>query len=167
LHVIRLLILDVDGVLTDGRLVMAESGEVTKRFHVLDGAGVRLWRESGRQVAILTARTSPVVSRRAAELGIEVVHQGSEDKLSGYEAICRKMDVADAEVCYVGDDILDLAAMRRSGYPVAVANACSEAKRIASYVTVCTGGTGAVREVVRHLLNRSGEWVGLLTGYGL
>ena len=162
---IRLLILDVDGVLTDGRLVVVESGELIKSFHVLDGGAIRLWQETGRQVGLLTARTSPAVARRASELGIELIEQGIDEKLIGYERIRASAGVDDAGVCYVGDDFLDLAPMRRCGYPVAVANAAPEVKRAASYVTARPGGSGAVREVVRHLLTRAGEWTRLLDKY--
>ncbi len=164
---IQLLILDVDGVLTDGRLVMPESGGLVKAFHVLDGGAIRLWQESGRRVGLLTARRSPVVDRRAAELGVALIEQGSDDKLAGYRAMCAQAGVPDEGVCYVGDDFLDLAPLRRCGYPVAVANAAPEVKRVARYVTERPGGSGAVREVVRHLLVRVGAWAGLLRGYGL
>lgn len=157
-NLIELLILDVDGVLTDGRLVLTESGDLIKTFHVLDGGGIRLWRESGRQVALVTARSSPAVARRAGELAIELIEQGQDNKLVGYEAVCRRAGVADEAVCYVGDDFLDLGPMRRSGYPAAVANAAPEVKRAASYVTERPGGAGAVREIVRHLLVRDGQW---------
>lgn len=164
---IRLLILDVDGVLTDGRLVMTEGGDGIKGFHVVDGGAIRLWRESHRRVGWLTARDSLAVSRRASELEIDWVEQGSDNKLVGYEAVCRKAGVGDAQVCYVGDDFLDVGPMRRCGYPVAVANATPEVKRIAAYVTEHPGGAGAVREVVRHLLIRAGCWGVVLARYGL
>ncbi len=155
---IQLLILDVDGVLTDGRLVVTDNGEVIKGFHVLDGCAIRLWRESGREIALLTARISPAVARRADELGISLVEQGHDPKLTGYDAICRKSGIADGDVCYVGDDLLDLEPMRRCGYPVAVANAAAEVKRVAAYVTERSGGAGAVREVIRHVLMSLGQW---------
>jgi 3-deoxy-D-manno-octulosonate 8-phosphate phosphatase (KDO 8-P phosphatase) len=164
---IQLLILDVDGVLTDGRLVMADGGETIKTFHVLDGGGIRLWRQAGRRVALLTSRTSSAVARRAGELGIEYVHQGSGDKLDDYVEICRQTGLDDGNVCYMGDDYLDAGPMRRCGYPVAVANAAPEIKRIARYITGRAGGAGAVREVVRHLLIRDGRWGRVLAGYGL
>jgi len=162
---IELLILDVDGVLTDGRLVLTESGDLIKAFHVLDGGGIRLWCEAGRQVALVTARTSPAVDRRAAELGIELVEQGRDEKLIGYESVRRQAGVADEAVCYLGDDFLDLPPMRRCGYPAAVANAAPEVKRAAAYVTECPGGSGAVREIVRHLLVRDGQWRDVLAAH--
>jgi 3-deoxy-D-manno-octulosonate 8-phosphate phosphatase (KDO 8-P phosphatase) len=164
---IQLLILDVDGVLTDGRLIMADSGEQIKAFHVLDGSAIRLWRESGQQVALVTARTSPAVTRRAHELGIDLVEQGCDDKLTGYEAVCGKTSVPEQRVCYIGDDVLDIGPMRRCGYPVAVANAAAEVKRLAAYVTQRPGGAGAVREVVRHLMVKAGRWTDALARYGL
>lgn len=162
---IELLILDVDGVLTNGRLIMVESGEIVKAFHVLDGGAIRLWRESGRQVALLSARKSPAVDRRAAELRIELVEQGFDNKLIGYEAILDRAGVSDSAVCYMGDDFLDIPPMRRCGYPIAVANAAPELKRMAAHVTECPGGSGAVREVVRFLLGRTGEWNALVGKY--
>ena len=164
---IQFLVLDVDGVLTDGRLVLADDGSLVKAFHVLDGGAIRLWRESGREVALLTARQSPAVSERARELGIGHVLQGFDDKLSGYERLCGELCALDDTVCYVGDDLLDLRPMARCGYPVAVANAAAEVKRIASFVTRRPGGAGAVRDVVQHLLGRAGEWNQLVDKYCL
>lgn len=163
---LRLLILDVDGVLTDGRITMAESGDLIKAFHTLDGGAIRLWTESGRRVALLSARRSPAVERRAAELGVELIEQGFDAKLIGYEAILGRAGVGDGAACYMGDDFLDIPPMRRCGYPVAVANAAAEVKRIAAYVTERPGGAGAVRQVVRHLLSRTGEWQALVAKYG-
>ncbi|MBN1341811.1 MAG: HAD hydrolase family protein [Phycisphaerae bacterium] len=164
---IQLLVLDVDGVLTDGRLLMVENAGLIKAFHVLDGGAIRLWRESGRDVAILTARRSPAVAQRANELGIEHVLQGFDDKLSGYERLCRELGASDESICYVGDDFLDLRPMQRCGYPVAVASAAPEVKRVAAYVTGRSGGAGAVREVVQHLLSRAGQWNDLVDKYRL
>ncbi len=162
---IRLLILDVDGVLTDGRLTMPETTGPIKEFHVLDGGGLRIWRDSGRKTAILTARNSPVVARRAEELRIDQLEQGFDDKLAGYEVIRERLRVDEGAVAYVGDDFLDLAPMRRCGFPVAVANASAEVKRAARYVTGRPGGGGAVREVVQYLLGLTGEWSDLLGHY--
>lgn len=155
---IRLLILDVDGVLTDGRIVLSGRGEETKVFDAHDGAGIHLWRSSGREVAIVSGRDSAVVRRRAKELGIKHVLLGSFDKRRSFQQLVRKTGVSEGEVCFVGDDLPDLPVLASVGYPVAVRNARPEIKRAARYVTRATGGHGAVREVVEHLLRREGQW---------
>jgi len=162
---ISLLVLDVDGVLTDGRIVLDGAGNEIKRFHVRDGSAVTFWQRAGGRVAILSGRRSDTVSRRAAELGIEIVEQAANDKLAGYERVLARAGARDEQTCYVGDDLLDLAPMRRCGYPVAVADAADEIKRIAAYVTQRPGGHGAVREIVEHLLKRQGQWARILALY--
>lgn len=155
---INLLVLDVDGVLTNGLIVMSESGALVKSFHVHDGYAIRLWRRVGHEVAIITGRESTVVARRAAELGIEAVQQGCMDKLAAYEHLLEALGVTDASVCYIGDDAPDLPPMRRCVFPVAVANAVPSVKRIAQYVTRLPGGTGGVAETIELILRKQNRW---------
>ena len=155
---IKLLILDVDGVLTDGRITAAPSGEWTKAFYVQDGCALKLWQRSGGKVALLSGRTEEAINRRAAELGIEWVHGGVTDKLRAYRAVLALAGCRDAAVSYVGDDLPDLRPMRCCGFPVAVADAAPAVKRAAHYVTRRHGGAGAVAEVVELLLRKQKRW---------
>jgi len=155
---IGLLILDVDGVLTDGRVVQTPHGEGDKRFHVQDGCAVKLWQRCGGKVALISGRGGETVKRRAAELGIEWVHTGVADKLSAYEEVLASTGCSDAVVAYVGDDLPDVVVMERVGMPIAVADAVFAVKRIADYVTRRAGGCGAVAEVVELLLRKQRRW---------
>lgn len=155
---IKLLVLDVDGVLTDGRIQASSDGEPTKTFHVQDGCAIKLWRHSGGKVAILSGRTSDALAKRAAELGIDWVRTGVKNKLSAYAAILTAAGYKDPAVAYLGDDLPDLGPLLRCGFPVAVSNAVSEVKRAATYVTRRAGGEGAVAEVVELLLRKQGRW---------
>ncbi|MFH0980248.1 MAG: HAD hydrolase family protein [Planctomycetota bacterium] len=157
---LSLLVLDVDGVLTDGAVVMSDTGGLIKAFHVRDGYAVQLWQRVGHQAALLSGRESPAVERRAAELGIEVVHQGCRDKLAAYERLLAAVGRSDAAVCYVGDDVPDLPPMRRCAFPVAVANAAPCVKQVAQYVTRLPGGAGAVAEVIELVLRKQQRWGG-------
>jgi 3-deoxy-D-manno-octulosonate 8-phosphate phosphatase (KDO 8-P phosphatase) len=152
---IRLLILDVDGVLTTGALSYGAEGEAAKVFYVQDGAALRQWQAAGGRVALISGRQSEAVTVRAKELGIESVVQGVSEKMAAYETVCREAGVSDAETSFVGDDELDLAPMRRCGYPIAVANATPRVKRAARYVTRRGGGGGAASEVVERLLRHN------------
>ena len=163
---IRLLVLDVDGVLTDGTIFIDDDGCQSRGFHIQDGLGVSLWRSVGRQVAILTSKRSPAVEARARMLGIELIEQGAEDKVPGLERLVSRTGVSLEETAYAGDDLLDVAVMRRVGYPIAVANAVEEVKELAAYVTSRSGGRGAVREAIEHLLKRDGQWYAALKAIG-
>ncbi|MBN2563540.1 MAG: HAD hydrolase family protein [Phycisphaerae bacterium] len=155
---IRLLILDVDGVLTTGELPYCAAGSEVKVFHVQDGGAIRLWQAAGGVVAVISGRESPAVAARAKDLGIDFVAQGVVDKLPAYEAACREVGLTDAEVSVVGDDLPDLPPMRRCGYPIAVANAVPLVKRAARHVTQRRGGEGAVAEAIERLLRHDGMW---------
>lgn len=170
-HLIELLVLDVDGVLTDGCVTTASpgrpgspGGEPSKRFFVQDGCAIKLWQRCGLDVAVLSGRADRAVEWRAAELGIKAVHIGVTDKLSGYEAILAASGRGDAAAAYIGDDLPDLGPMSRCGFPVAVANAVPAVKRAALYVTRRTGGAGAVAEVVELLLRKRMLWSPELLG---
>lgn len=155
---VKLLILDVDGVLTDGSIILDGGGNELKRFHVRDGHGIKMLQREGVKVAIITGRQSEVVRRRAEELGIEEVHQGSRVKTEAYEDILARLGLADRETAFVGDDVVDIPIMRRAGLAIAVADAAEEAKSAAMAVTRSRGGRGAVREVTDFLLKAKGLW---------
>jgi 3-deoxy-D-manno-octulosonate 8-phosphate phosphatase (KDO 8-P phosphatase) len=162
---IRLLLLDVDGVLTDGSIVYSGDGTELKRFHVRDGSGLKLWRLAGNRAAILSGRTSPAVEVRAAELGIAPVFQGRDDKRAALADVLAAVQVAPSEVCAVGDDLPDLPVLLRCGLAAAVADAAPEVRDAAHYVTSTPGGRGAVREVVEWLLKLQHRWDGLVSRY--
>jgi 3-deoxy-D-manno-octulosonate 8-phosphate phosphatase (KDO 8-P phosphatase) len=151
---IKLLILDVDGVLTDGRLIGGAEGEPGKGFYVQDGSAIKRWQASGGTVALLSGRSERCVANRAEELGIKCVHLGVETKLAAYEAILKSTGHTDAETSYVGDDHPDLGPLSRCAFPVAVANATPVVKRASAYVTRRKGGDGAVAEVIEFILRR-------------
>lgn len=149
---IQLLCLDVDGVLTDGGLLIDDHGVETKRFHVRDGAGLRMWMHSGGHVALITGRRGMAVRHRADELGIRHVLQGSSDKLADFRNLLEQLEVSASQAAMLGDDLPDLPIMRLCGYPMAVADAVPEVRAVARFVTVRPGGHGAVREAIEHLL---------------
>lgn len=149
---VRLVVLDVDGVLTDGRLYFGADGEALKVFDVRDGYGVRLLREAGLGVALLSSRASPIVERRADELDISPVLQGERDKLAGLDRLLRSVGVPAAECAYLGDDWPDLPVMARVGFAAAVADAAPEVRRAAHWVTPAGGGRGAVRALAEFVL---------------
>lgn len=155
---VELLILDVDGVLTDGHLTVAPDGEPAKAFCVQDGYAVKLWQRCGGKVAILSGRADQATTRRAKELAVEWVRTGVTDKLAAYQGIVDAAGCADAAVGYIGDDLPDLGPMSRCGFPVAVANAVPTVKCAACYVTRRRGGQGAVAEVVELLLRKQKRW---------
>lgn len=155
---IRLLILDVDGVLTDGRLVYGPAGEELKVFHVQDGLAIVGAQRSGLIVAVISGRASPAVSRRMADLGVLEVHQGKDDKEAVLAALLRRQRVAPREVAYMADDLPDLPLLRRVGLALAPANAAAEVKRVAHWVGRRAGGEGAVREAVETILKARGSW---------
>lgn len=155
---IELLILDVDGVMTDGRIIWDTNGVETKFFNVKDGHGIKLIQRAGIQVGIITGRTSPVVDLRAKELGIEFVYQGALRKLESYEDILRKTGLGDHQVAYMGDDVIDVPVMRRVGFSAAPADAVPDVRAVVDFISSCGGGMGAVRELCDLLLKGRGEW---------
>jgi len=155
---IRLVILDVDGVLTDGRLLTHSDGSESKSFHVHDGQGINFLGRAGIKVALITGRASKAVELRAAELNIEHLYQGDMNKLGCYRDLLAKLDLSDEAVAYLGDDLPDIPVMKRVGLSVAVADARPEARSIATYVTLAPGGAGAVREFADLLLKAQGRW---------
>jgi 3-deoxy-D-manno-octulosonate 8-phosphate phosphatase (KDO 8-P phosphatase) len=159
---VRLMILDVDGVLTDGRLYFGAQGEALKAFHVRDGHGVKLLRDGGVDVAILTARRSDIVAARARELGIECVLQGEHDKLAGYGRLRDTAGVAAEHCGYIGDDWPDLPVLAQVGFAAAVADAAPEVRQAAHWVATADGGHGAVRQLAEFVLRAQGRFDPLL-----
>jgi 3-deoxy-D-manno-octulosonate 8-phosphate phosphatase (KDO 8-P phosphatase) len=155
---IRLVLTDVDGVLTDGRLLIDNQGIESKQFHIRDGQGIRLWQQSGGQFGIVTGRSSQVVKLRAAELDIEILRQGVKEKWPVVQEICEQSGVAPGEVCYVGDDLPDMKTIQQVGLGVAVADAAEEVRQSADYTTSVNGGHGAMREVIELLLKNTNRW---------
>ncbi|MBW1722494.1 MAG: HAD-IIIA family hydrolase [Deltaproteobacteria bacterium] len=162
---VRLLVLDVDGVLTDGRIVLDDRGVETKYFHVRDGQGLKLLQDSGIQVVLITGRRSEVVGHRARELGIDEVHQGVGDKVALLLQIIRRKGIEKEEVCVVGDDLPDLPMFQVAGMSVAVSDAAPELREHATMVTKNRGGRGAVREVCELILKAQGKWTSSLSAY--
>lgn len=145
---IKLLLLDVDGVLTDGGVYYSNSGEELKKFNIQDGYGIVKLQRTGVRVGIITGRVSKIVERRAAELGITEVHQNLDDKAKAFDEILRRLGVTEADVAYIGDDEPDLPVLRRAGFSAAPKDAVASVARSVQYVCRRTGGHGAVREVI-------------------
>jgi len=162
---IELILSDVDGVLTDGRIVLDNQGVESKQFSVRDGMGVRLWQKAGYRFGVITARHSRVVQLRAKELDIEILHQGSTDKLTAMRQILDELHLAPEQVCYIGDDWPDLSVVRAAGLGVAVADACEELREAADFVTRTVGGSGAVRELIEWVLKNQGRWEEVTRAY--
>lgn len=160
---IRLLVLDVDGVLTDGSLEYGAAGEETKRFFVQDGLALVAARRAGLSIAVISGRASAAVTRRLSELGISEVHQGVHDKLAALESLMGRLELEPGEVAVVGDDLPDLPLMRRAGLALAPANAVAEVRRAAHWVARRPGGGGAVRDAVEMLLKARRAWPPPLT----
>jgi 3-deoxy-D-manno-octulosonate 8-phosphate phosphatase (KDO 8-P phosphatase) len=155
---IEMLLLDVDGVLTDGRIIFDSNGIESKFFNVKDGHGIKLLQRAGIEVGIISGRKSQVVTNRAVELGIIRVFQGVLDKLSVYEAILEDSGLTDAQIAFMGDDVIDIPVMRRVGFAAAPADAVEEVLPYASFVTRNHGGWGAVREVCDLILKGRDAW---------
>ncbi|MEE8450506.1 MAG: HAD hydrolase family protein [Thermoguttaceae bacterium] len=162
---IELILSDVDGVLTDGRIVLDDQGVESKQFSVRDGMGVRLWQKAGYRFGLITARRSQVVQLRAKELDIEILHQGSTDKLTAMRQILGELHLAPEQACYIGDDWPDLSVVRAAGLGVAVADACEELREAADFVTRAVGGSGAVRELIQCVLKNQGRWEEVTRAY--
>ena len=162
---IKLLVIDVDGVLTDGRIIFAEYGDELKAFDVQDGAGLVFWNRVGLKSAIISGRTSRTVKRRAKEMRVDVLAQGCLVKLPTYEHLLRRFRLSHEEACAIGDDLMELPILRRAGFAVAVPNAVDEVKRACHYVTQRSGGRGAVREVIDLILRANGLWESVMQRY--
>jgi len=162
---VQLILSDVDGVMTDGGIVLNNQGIEIKRFHARDGMGIRLWHKAGYRFGLITHRSSHIVKMRVAELGIEILRQGTDDKLSAMKEILKELRLAPSQVCYLGDDLPDLSLVRSAGLGVAVADACAELREAAHYVTTLPGGSGAVRETIELILKAQSRWEDLIQAY--
>jgi 3-deoxy-D-manno-octulosonate 8-phosphate phosphatase (KDO 8-P phosphatase) len=162
---IKLLLMDCDGVLTDGRITLLEVGDEQKSFHVRDGHGIVLMHRAGLRTGIISGRSSKLVERRAKELGIEFVRQGTWNKLEDFEEILSEAGVPPSETAFVGDDVTDIPLMLRVGFAAAVADAVLEVKQAAHFVTNSNGGFGAIREVTDLILQEQGKWSDLMRRY--
>lgn len=163
---IELILSDVDGVLTDGGIILDNQGIETKRFHVRDGLAVKLWQRAGGKFGLITARSSHVLKVRAAEIGVDLVRQGADDKWTIVQEILAQLGLQAAQACYLGDDLPDLAAIQHVGLGVAVADACPEVRTAAALVTSARGGEGALREVVETILKAQQKWEDVVRKYG-
>jgi 3-deoxy-D-manno-octulosonate 8-phosphate phosphatase (KDO 8-P phosphatase) len=162
---IRLAIFDVDGVLTDGRLYYDNHGNEFKAFHAQDGHGMKLLQQAGIPIAIITARQSYLVTKRMQDLGIAYVYQGARDKLVAFEDLLQQVNCSADQVCYVGDDLLDLVVMKRCGVAITVANGHTSLRPHVHYVTQASGGQGAVREVCDMIIKAQGKWDSMMSSY--
>jgi 3-deoxy-D-manno-octulosonate 8-phosphate phosphatase (KDO 8-P phosphatase) len=162
---VRLLLLDCDGVLTDGRITPVEGGEELKSFHTHDGHGLVMLHRAGLRSGIISGRASRLVELRAADLGVSFVRQGALDKVKAFESLMAEAGVEPSEAAYVGDDVVDIPLMRRCALAVAVADATPDTRAAAHYVTRLPGGFGAVREVCELILRAQGKWDELMEGY--
>jgi YrbI family 3-deoxy-D-manno-octulosonate 8-phosphate phosphatase len=162
---IELVLSDVDGVLTDGRVIINNQGIETKQFHIRDGLGIRLWQRCGGRFGLITGRSSHVVKLRAVELDIAIVRQGVDDKLSVTQSLLQELQLKPEQVAYIGDDLPDLPVVRFVGLGVAVADACAELKQSAHHITTATGGAGAVRETIELILKAQRRWDDLVQSY--
>lgn len=163
---IKLLLLDVDGVLTDGRIIYDSRGRDSKFFDVHDGLGVFVLHKSGIQTILITAKSSKTISPRAKDMRVAEVFADISPKTAVLDKILKKYNVSLDEICFMGDDLVDLSLMRKVGLPVAVANASSEIKEAALYITNRSGGRGAVREIAELILKSQGKWKDVLGFYG-
>lgn len=162
---IKLIAFDVDGVMTDGTLYLADDGQEYKGFNSLDGHGLKMLKSTGVELAIVTGRTSRVVECRAKNLGITLVHQGAHDKLAVYESLCRELQLSCEETAFMGDDVVDLPVMRRAGLSIAVPSAPDLVKAHSHYITGRAAGRGAVREACEFLMQAQGSFDSAMAPY--
>lgn len=156
---IRLLCLDVDGVLTDGGISIDDAGHETKRFHVRDGAAMRMWAKLGYETAVITGRNGMALRHRLRELGVRHVISGSKEKGSAFESLLAELGMKADEAAMIGDDLPDLPILRRCGLPIAVRDASPEVLDVAKFITARPGGSGAVRDSVEHILKAQSRWI--------
>ncbi|MDP8233378.1 MAG: HAD-IIIA family hydrolase [Candidatus Saelkia tenebricola] len=163
---IKLLLLDADGVLTDGKIYYGSYGDEIKAFDVKDGLSLSLWNRAGKMSCIITAKKSSLLKRRARELRVFKVYQNAFRKIDVYEKIKKKFRLQDSQICFIGDDLIDIAVLKRVGLSITVLDAPSEVREVAHYMTDNKGGSGAVREVVEIILKAQGAWKNLIQGLG-
>jgi 3-deoxy-D-manno-octulosonate 8-phosphate phosphatase (KDO 8-P phosphatase) len=159
---VKFLLFDVDGVLTDGKILMHPDGTESKQFDIKDGTGLVWAQRAGLKVGLLSARSSAATAQRAAQLGITIVHQGVPSKIRAYDAILRQHGLTDADVAYMGDDVLDLPVITRAGLSASPSDAVEEVRTRVDYVSRASGGAGAARELVELVLKSQDRWERLL-----
>ena len=162
---IELILSDVDGVMTDGGIYVQDNGEQMIKFHIRDGMGVRLWREAGKRFGIVTGRKLEAVKKRAADLWMDIVQLGIDDKLPEVDRLAAELKITREQICFIGDDLLDLAAIKAVGFGVTVADAPEDVRKAAKYTTSVRGGHGAAREVIELILKNTGRWGDVLARY--
>jgi 3-deoxy-D-manno-octulosonate 8-phosphate phosphatase (KDO 8-P phosphatase) len=162
---IQLILSDVDGVLTNGGIIFTNDGVELKQFHIRDGLGIRLWQRASYKFGLVTGRSSHIVKVRAAELGIEIVRQGYEQKWQAVLEIANSLNLGLEQICFVGDDLPDLPVISRVGLGIAVADAVPEVRAAAHYITSVPGGQGAVRELIEIILKSQNRWEGIVAKY--
>jgi 3-deoxy-D-manno-octulosonate 8-phosphate phosphatase (KDO 8-P phosphatase) len=162
---IRLLLFDVDGVLTDGTILVHADGSESKQFNIRDGAGMVWAQRAGLSIGLLSARTADATTARAAQLGIRIVSQGGADKLAEYERILEDAGLGDHQVGYMGDDLQDLPVLRRAGFSAAPADAAAEVLAAVQWISPSRGGRGAARECIEHVLRAQGHWQAAVAGF--
>ncbi|MDD5135589.1 MAG: HAD hydrolase family protein, partial [Phycisphaerae bacterium] len=157
--------MDVDGVLTDGTVSIGSDGTEFKRFSLIDGHGIRMWHRAGLRTALISGRESAATKIRAEELGINFVYQPAKSKLECFSDLLAVSGLEAKNIAYIGDDVMDIAPVKRAGFGVAVADAVDELKSQAHYITSKAGGNGAVREVIEYILKNTGKWSELMDRY--
>ena len=162
---IKMLVMDVDGVMTDGTVLINSDGSEGKNFSIVDGHGIKLWHRAGFQTAIISGRPSGATTVRAEQLSIGHVVQGAKKKLPALDSLLEELSLDYSEIAYIGDDLLDLPLVKRAAFGAAVPNGVDELKHAADYITISQGGHGAVREVIEYILKRNGKWQGLMQRY--
>ncbi|MCY2927822.1 MAG: HAD hydrolase family protein [Planctomycetota bacterium] len=164
-NAIKLLVLDVDGVMTDGGIILTDSGEQAKCFNVRDGAGMKYWRRAGGKLAMITGRGGQVIWRRAKELDVDAVRTEALDKLPAYLEVLKELGFAPEQTAVMGDDLPDLPLLQRCGLAIAPADAADEVRHAAAVGTQARGGRGAVREAIELIMKKTGAWDGILARY--
>jgi 3-deoxy-D-manno-octulosonate 8-phosphate phosphatase (KDO 8-P phosphatase) len=162
---IELILSDVDGVMTDGGIYILDDGTQLVKFHIRDGMGVRLWREAGKRFGIVTGRKLDSIRKRAEDLWLDIVRLGIDDKLPAVDELAAELGITRDQVCYIGDDLLDLKTIQSVGLGVAVADAVEDVRKAAKYTTSIPGGQAAVREVIELILKNSGRWEDVMKRY--
>ncbi|HEX4412448.1 MAG TPA: HAD hydrolase family protein [Lacipirellulaceae bacterium] len=162
---IELILSDVDGVMTDGGIQLLDDGTQFVKFHIRDGMGVRLWREAGKRFGIVTGRKLDSIRKRAEDLWLDIVRLGIDDKLPAVDELAAELKITREQICYIGDDLLDLKTIQSVGFGVAVADAVEDVRKAAKYTTSVPGGQAAVREVIELILKNTGRWEEVLKRY--
>jgi 3-deoxy-D-manno-octulosonate 8-phosphate phosphatase (KDO 8-P phosphatase) len=165
LDAIKMLVLDVDGVLTDGTILVDSSGGESKSFSIIDGHGIKMWKRAGLKIAFLSGRASATTKYQAKELAVDFCLNGRRDKLKGLNDLVRMSKISPGQIAYVGDDLPDLPVIKCAGFSAAVANAVDEIKQAADYITKHNGGEGAVREIIEYILKKTGRWNAIVKKY--